>query len=136
VSSEDLVGVAGVFRALAEARWTLFSKVYAHATLRWPDVKPRVNLDLLTHYVEAASRLSLVLSVPRPDGTEVVWEVDVWIGPDVASATGAVYAKDATGLVVDRHFERTEEATEAAGTADLIMSMASRVCAERRFLES
>ncbi len=136
VSSEDLVGVAGVFRALAEARWTLFPKVYTHTTLRWPDVKPTVNLDLHTHNVETASRVFLVLSVPRPNGTEVVWELDVWIGPEVVGATGAVYAKDARGFVVDRHFERTEEATEAAGAAELIRSMAARVCAERRFLES
>jgi hypothetical protein len=55
------------------------------------------------------------------------------IGPEVVSATAAVYAKGAKGLVVDSHFERTEE---AAGAAELIRSMAARVCAERRFLES
>lgn len=136
MSSEDLVGVAAVFRALAEARWTLFPKVCTHAILRWPNVRPTVNLDLLTNSVEAASNPFLVLSVPRPDGTEVVWELAVWIGPEVARATGAVFARDAEGHVVDRHFERTEEAIDAAGTADLIMSMASRMCGERRFLES
>ena len=136
VTSGDLRGVAGVFRALAEARWTSFDKLYVHATLRWPDVKPKVNLDLLTHVVETASQVSLSISVPRLDGTEVTWELVVWIAPEVVSATGAVYAQDANGIVVDRLFERTEEATEAAGAAELITSMASRLCAERRFLES
>ncbi len=136
VSSEDLGGVAGVFRALAEAQWTSFNKLYVHATLRWPDLKPKVNLDLRTHNVETASHVLLSFSVPRPDGTQVAWELVVWIGPEVVSATGSVYAQDAKGFVVDHLFERTEEATEAAGAAELIKSMASRVCAERRFLES
>ena len=48
----------------------------------------------------------------------------------------SVYAQDAEGLVVDQLFERTEEATEAGGAAELIKSMASTVCAERRLLES
>jgi hypothetical protein len=135
VSSGDLGGVAAAFRALAEARWTSFEKLYFHATLRWPDVKPTVNLDLHTHKVKNASKLSLILSVPRPDGTEVSWNLNVWIGPEVVSVTGQVYAQDA-GLIVDRHFDRTEVATEAAGTAELIRSMTSRVCTERRFLES
>ena len=34
VSWGDLGGVADVFRALAEARWTSFHKLYVHATLR------------------------------------------------------------------------------------------------------
>lgn len=136
MSSEDLVGVAGVFRALAEAQWTLFSKLHFHATLRWPDVEFAVKLDLRTNANETASTLSLVLSVPRPDGTQVEWRLDVWIGPEVVSITGVVYATTAKRFGVDSHFECTEEATEAAGAAELIRSMAARVCAERRFLES
>jgi hypothetical protein len=136
VSSEDLVVVAGVFRAVAEARSTFFSKVYAHAILRWPDVKSTVTLDLCTNKLETASTLHLALSVPRPDGTEVAWRLDLWIGPEVVSATGVVYATTSKRLVVDTHFECTEEATGAAGAAELIRSMAARVCAERRLLES
>jgi hypothetical protein len=92
VTSGDLGGVAGVFRALAEARWTSFDKLYRHATLRWPDLKQKVNLDLRTHSVQTASHVSLTLSAPRPDGTEVVWALDVWIGPEIVAATGQVYA--------------------------------------------
>jgi hypothetical protein len=114
----------------------LFDKVYDHATLRWPDLKPKVNLDLRTHRVKTASHVFLTVSAPRPDGTEAVWELAVWIGPEVVTATGEVYAADAQGVVVDHLFERTEEATEAAGAAELVRSMARRVCAERRFLES
>jgi hypothetical protein len=111
VSSEDLGGVAVVFRALAEARWTSFNKLYVHATLRWPDLNPKVNLDLRTHIVETASHAFLSFSVPRPDGTQVTWELVVWIGPEVVGATGSVYAQDGEGLLlVDRLFERTEEA--------------------------
>lgn len=136
VSSGDLGGIASVFRALAEARWTSFDKLSVHATLRWPDLKAKVKLDLNTHHVETASQVLLSLSVPRPDGTKVAWTVDVWIGPEVVSVTGAVYAEDARGFIVDHLFEHTEEATEATGAAELIRSMVSRVCAERRFLES
>ena len=39
-------------------------------------------------------------------------------------------------MIVDHVFDCTEEATEAADAAEMIRSMASRVCAERRFLES
>jgi hypothetical protein len=125
-----------VFRALAEAQSSFFSKVYAHATLRWPDLKSKVTLDLRTNQLGTASTLHLALTVPRPDGTEVAWRLDVWIGPEVVSATGLVYATTAKRLVLDSHFECTEEATEAAGAAELIRSLSARVCAERRFLES
>jgi hypothetical protein len=106
VTSGDLGGVAGVFRALAEARWTSFDKLYRHATLRWPDLKQTVNLALLTHSVHTASRVSLTLSAPRPDGTEAMWVLDVWIGPEVVAATGQVYATGTQGVVVDHLFER------------------------------
>ena len=95
-----------------------------------------MNLDLLTHSVKTASHVSLTLAAPRPDGSKVAWALVVWIGPEVVTATGEVNAEDAQGVVVDQLFERTEEATDAAGGAELIRSMASRVCAERRFLES
>ena len=95
-----------------------------------------MNLDLHPHYLKTASTVHLILSVPRPDGTEVSWSLDVWVGPELMSATGAVYATDATRHIVDRHFERTEAATEATGAAGLVRSMASMVCAERRFLGS
>jgi hypothetical protein len=136
VTSGDLDGVAGVFRALAEARWTSFEKLSLHATLRWPELKPKVNLDLHTHNVKTASHLSLTLTAPRPDGTEVAWSLLIWIGPEVVTATGEVYSVNARGVVLDQVFERTEEATDVAGAAELIRSMTSRVCAERRFLES
>jgi hypothetical protein len=136
VTSGDLDGVAAVFRALAEARWSSFSKLQAHASLRWPQLKQKVNLNLQTHNVKTASRVALTLTVPRPNGTEAAWELDAWIGPEAVAATGMVYTRDARGLVVDHLLECTEEAPEAAGAAELITSMAARVCAERRFLES
>jgi len=138
VTSGDLGGVAGVFRALAEARWTSFYKLYVNTTLRWPDLRPRpvVDLALRTHKVETASHVALTLSVRRPDGTAVMWALVVWIGPGVVAVTGEVYAEDSEGIVIDSVLDVTEEATDAAGAAALIRSMAVRVCAQRRFLET
>ena len=66
----------------------MFSKLHLFAILRWPGVDFAVELDLRTKVNEAASTLHLVLSVPRPDGTQVEWRLDVWIGPEVVSVTG------------------------------------------------
>lgn len=135
VTSGDLGGVAQVFRALAEAQVTTFQRVYSHAKLRWPELKSDVKLSLNTHVVEMASQVVLSLSVLRPDGIELLWSLDVWIQHELVTATGEVYSAD-RGRVMDHLFERTEEAADADAAAELIKSMASRVCAERRFLES
>lgn len=95
-----------------------------------------MKLSLHTNVVKTASQVFLTLAVPRPDGTEVRSELIVWIGPQAVRATGSVYAQDSNGCVVVHLFERTEEAIQAPSAAQLINSMASRVCAERRFLES
>ncbi len=136
VTAGNLAGVAVVLRALADARWTVFQKLRLHATLRWPGLTSEVSLVLNTHHLDTASHVFLTLSVPRSDGTEVEWGLVVWIAPDVVTATGHVYAKDVRDVIVDHVFDCTEEATEAADAAEMIRSMASRVCAERRFLES